>query len=499
MRATTVEIELSPGRVSATQGRRRAVVDLDPAAWERAWAEDLHPLDAPLAKALREIGVARGRASLVYRSPTAVAEIYCYPVKPARAMEAASLALADALGAPLDESAWSIRTLRAARRGNPQTVMLAAAERAATAESIERWIARSGLRLMGAEPGGARALAAVAATTLQRGGGRFAALRLDDDGGVLAASIDGRIAFVRSLGLGLNDFVEALTRPVRTPSGAQTLSLAQARAVLERVGVPEPSQVVDESLGVMGSDVLPLIQPALQRLLVEIKQSLRFGLDESDRTELTIELLGPGAGVPGLGETIAAAVERPVVPGGRCAATLRRSPRMSTLAPSARRRIMGRRATMAMRAGVAAAACLAAWDVSVAMTQERTLRAQSDALAAEVERAQASLLAMERASALEAAALEGWGRIEASFGRRADWLAVLREIAAVTPGEIRYSEVAGGQESGSPVATLSGVAWAGEGEAASGDGPIMRLVDALRTSPLVDRVELGETQRADMD
>lgn len=503
MSRKTVEISLSPGRLTVALGERCANIDLEEQLWETAWSEGLRPLDKPLTDALTELGVPGADGLLVYRSPTAIAEVFSYPVKAGAAEEAAALALADALGRPLEQCTWSLQTLSATTRPTVQTVILAAGDIAATAEVIEQWTRRAGVRLVHAEPADARALALVAgAVRCGPGGACRAVLRMDDAGSVFAAGSGERLAFVRCVGIGLDQFVEALTRPIPRKGGVAgpaQLGRAKAREILMRVGVPEPAQIVDEALGIRGGDLLPLMQPALQRLLIEIKQSLRFGLDDAERTSLMIGLDGPGAAIPGLAATIASAVDRPVAP---CAPPTKplKLRRMSTLAPSAREAIAMRRASVALRAGAVGAAALIAFETFSAVRREKAIGAEIAAIEIDAERAGEAIASAEAQRSVAAALTDAQAKLDASFGRRTDWMAFLRELAVLTPESVRFTEIAGSYESGLPMASLHGVAWFEEADTdASGEGPITRYLDALRASPLVDRVELGETQRSDFE
>ena len=50
---------------------------------------------------------------------------------------------------------------------------------------------------------------------------------------------------------------------------------------------------------------MPQIQPVLQRYVVELRQSLRFGLPEEERDAIEISVSGPGSMIFGLPELIA--------------------------------------------------------------------------------------------------------------------------------------------------------------------------------------------------
>ncbi len=500
MSRKTVQIELSPGRLTVRSARAERMVEIEDGAWEQAWADGLRPLDRPLRQALDELQIGPADAALLYRSPTMVAEVFSYPVKPAAASEAAMMALADALGRPLEDASWSLRTLAATARPRAQTVILACGDHNETAELLCDWLARADLRLIEAEPADARALAEVAAIVRSgaRAEGCRAALRLDPGGGVFAASEAGHIAFVRSISIGADHFVEALTRPIRRAAGALQLSRAQARDIWARFGVPEPQQIVDEALGLRGADLLPLVQPVLQRLIVDVKQSIRFGLQDASRSSVQVEMIGPAAATPGLSEALAAAIDRPVAPCAIARTGAAARP-MSALAPSAREGILFRRAALALRLGALLAFAQLGYEGYARHAEKRDLDAQIAAIETDAENAQALLALAEERMELAAALEAAEAQLELAFGNRIDWLAAMREIAAVTPEEIRFTEIAAVYESGVPIASLHGVAWLTDESEDVAESPIMRCLEALRASPLVERVELGEAQRAEIE
>src|SRR5690606_4687241 len=59
--------------------------------------------------------------------------------------------------------------------------------------------------------------------------------------------------------------------------------------------------------------VLPLLQPVLQRIFVELKQSFRKVLREGRDGQTLIEMSGPGAVIEGLDAAIARAVDAEIL------------------------------------------------------------------------------------------------------------------------------------------------------------------------------------------
>ncbi len=81
---------------------------------------------------------------------------------------------------------------------------------------------------------------------------------------------------------------------------------------MDVAGIPAPgSEVVP---GVTAAEVLRVMQPALQRLTVELKQSLRFTLEAAERPRVTFRLGGPARSIGQLERLLADQIEADVVP-----------------------------------------------------------------------------------------------------------------------------------------------------------------------------------------
>ena len=102
--------------------------------------------------------------------------------------------------------------------------------------------------------------------------------------------------------MGLDQMIEALTRPIRSGAEGESVELTfkEAAEIGSRFGLPDRDTVVDEARDIRGAHIMPLIQPVLQRLLVELKQTLRFGLKDMATTDLELIVTGPGASWTGI-------------------------------------------------------------------------------------------------------------------------------------------------------------------------------------------------------
>lgn len=78
------------------------------------------------------------------------------------------------------------------------------------------------------------------------------------------------------------------------------MTLGHATEVLMEHGIPVPGEAFGGEIGLSANAVLPLLQPVIQRLSIEIKQSARMVMRRSDTSTPRIHLEGPGSAVRGL-------------------------------------------------------------------------------------------------------------------------------------------------------------------------------------------------------
>lgn len=525
-RGKRVYVEVSPSRleVVAVTGGSAASRMEHPATvdWNAQWPGVLAGLDGPLARMVGELGATGCPATIVYSGPTATAGVFPCPAIAGKAAvdQAARLALTGLCSFPLDDNASQVVSLRtdASQKQTDgtqtpvQTHTLGVADTDASAEAVAQWASRAGLtveRLVPAEAAGMIA-ALRAAEAVAAGGEVRAALFFGEHASVLAAVHGERLSFVRSLGVGTESLVDALIRPIRPRGSAEdgtsrspiTLDRDAARVLLEASGIPAADQVIDKQRGIEGAAVLPLLQPVLQRVAIEVKQSLRFGIEEAAKSPVRLVVIGPGATIPRLSEIVArqcgletAATGPGPVGDAGCGliAGLRRAADVAPgiLPRSLERAGMLRLVRHGVWAGLAASVCLVAWDaysVRSALGREQARLEQLQRQAAPMtnstpmqEQAQA---ARDRVSAFDE-------KIREQMGEWVDWSAVLALLGERTPESVRLTGLELSAASGASCKLSGYVDSASAMEAASVIGGYMT---ALGAAPVVRSVDLGTTQ-----
>lgn len=527
MPAPRVIIELSPSCLAVSlfhkDGPRSHVIRFPAADWGDRWPSALGELALPLAAAVQHLGCVNAEATVIYSAPGATGSVFSCPasVGQTAAINAARLQLASLTDAPVANNPHTLTTLwtdkpikaaapdaaaPASSPSLPQTYVLGIADSETRTTAIDVWLKAAGLRLAGLVPGDAPAIleaVATATSPLAPGATCTAVLWFGEHGSVLAAGTPTRLMYVRALSLGTESFVDALTRQMRSRiEGAEPFQLTrdQARTLFKTVGIPSPDQAIPGRDDINGASVLPLIQPLLQRLCTEAKQSVRFGVAEQDRASTTLLLLGPGAAVPRFDAAIERQTQlklgpsRPDAHATLTSAALASGNSLPTIVPQA---VAGQRLARGIRIAAAIGAT-----VSLTITGLETL-----SIRAELERENVRLTRLRlgdtsqqagyeqrdkaRQSLEAVAALET--RIAKTVGPDAPWTALLRLLARDTPEAIELRTLTFTRDEAGVTAGLSGTVWS---RAEAPSAPIITgYVKHLAAIPIISRARLGSTQR----
>ncbi len=533
MSGQSVIIEVSPSRLELAVLRGRSVVAsrtrrFDATEWDRAWPDALAALTPILAQMVSELACAHAPATVLYTAPGSVSTIASCPATTplGDARKAAALALTGLAEFALESNPFEINFLSDHAPANaqstpesasPQRHALAVADTEERAAAIAAWVNSAGLRFTAMIPGEAVVQRDAARLCSRRdlAGAVCAVLWLGEHGSTLAVGRGGTLNFVRAIPVGLELLVDAVCRPLRaraSDSTSHTLDRAGVREILRSIGIPRIDDAIPGHPDLSGASLLPLLQPTLQRLSVEIKQSVRFGVSEQDRASVQLQLAGPGAMVPSLTAALAALsgcrpAEESARPSestdssavrGIIASFLLASRELPTLLPIAQRRdILTTRVRRALAGGLAAAAALLAFDSCITRAQ---LAAESAKLAA-LTHAQAAAAPASRAREAVASARSALAavqqRIGAQLSSAPDFAAALRLLARATPAEIRLSSISFTRNAESASGRMSASIRAA---AEQPTAPTIReYLDRLGDFPLFENVKLGLCQRAKVD
>lgn len=521
-----VFVQFTPTRWELTHprpgGREPARSELtDPIDSPAKWATALDAFRSRLSAWTDELGLVRTQAVVLYWSPDAAASVHACAASAGlgRARHAAELALTE--GVPYDLSAnpsdctflWRDRRESVTPDGGARPAQvhhLAVADRAANAGAVVEAVRAAGLTPVALVPiAAAGVVAAVAAlrerAAESRDGGVHAVAWVGEHQSVLVAGDTNRLLLLRQLSLGTESLVEALARPIRSGDGGTQcvlLDRATARRRLAAFGVPSvdvgssTADTLDPTLA------LPLLQPVLQRLALEARNSLRFGLGADDRKGLRLHLAGPGAAIDGLagvlctdaGDDASAARTAPSHPpaGEMLAAGV--STGLNLLPRPQLEAMQAQRLRRALWAGVAAATLAVGADTAMTLNATRQADAVLEHLRADASTPDSSREALVRAVSLQQTIDAARARLGHALSDVPEWAAVLAHIADATPACIRLTSLACTREEGTWVCRVNGTAASESG--ASGVESVRDYVQALAAAPVVSHARLGATQRA---
>ncbi len=305
---TSVEVAVLAGGVCIAHAERSVTTVDAPAA---ACVDSVRQV---VADCVADLG-ARGLSGYVISSlPGASVAVVDVPAAAGTAAgePAAKLALFELAHYSLDEHPFACGSLSLDPVSAPtrQRHMLASCDQDANVHALMSLGGSAGVRLLGVIPADVLEISAGVNVPTSANAPVSASLWIGRRSSVLTCRVGGAVKFVRALSVGLDQLALALCRPLRlTSDPGETreakLTEREARELLLTGGIPTPESVFCPTRGIEGTCVLPALQPIIQRLAIEIKQSLRFGLTEEQRASLTISVDGPGAGVARLAELVA--------------------------------------------------------------------------------------------------------------------------------------------------------------------------------------------------
>lgn len=536
MPSQRVIIEVSPSALEVAVCRggsilRRCRTELTLGQWPATWTDGLSQLDAALADAVTQLKCGGHPATVIYQGPTpgAVVSITSCAASAgtAAATNAATLALSNLASFPIDANPSVVEPLYRDRSGSvPQLHMIASADSEAVIAAISGWLDRAKLRFDGVMPAEVAAMLAAVeyGDELASTEHVHAALWIAGHTSALAAVHRGRLLLLRPISAGSDLLAEALTRPLRVRDAAATpqsitLDRSEARTLLSRAGIPAAGQPMPGLEACDGTAALPWLQPVLQRLALEIKQSLRFGVAEADRANVRLSLTGPGALVPNLQGTLARLsgvleADASTTPRSHIDAVVRRAELPCLLSAERCTERAVHTLRRAMLVGVTAAAGLVAFD---GLATRQTLSDQRARLVMiRQQTAGGSLDASHHTTLMSyTAARSLQSRVESRLGDAPDWAAALRLIARTTPSSLRIQDLTMHNQSppaattpapdeppapppppAGGVCTLRGYVF---DKSVDGATTIRNYMQKLQGSPLVESVNLTSTQRTRLD
>lgn len=486
------------------------------------WSKELLRLSDTLRELARKLGVDGAEAIVLYAGPTQAVTLESLPIRStAQAIEAAKLSCMEKVNYPTVAAVCEAMPIGRNGAGADvarRTHVAVAVDRDDVLGAIARFVEESGLRFVSAIPIDAPLMAQLAEQGLSDTESQ-ARLYVGEHSSLFFISGNRSLLFARRIGLGVESMVNVLTHPIRARSGEEpvTLSVDQAREILNNHGVPDRDVIVHDEPELRGMQIIPVLQPVLQRIVVELRQSLRFSLPEGSAGTVPVHCLGPGSRIPGLAHVIEAELEMslaaeteqqqsrapeadterlPILGVGSVmmladAVRNRRILRDFALLPTDHTRMRQRMHLQRwLWAGAAAALFMVAVDGFRYHATVQLLSSQKAAMLSH----HSELDTFHRTSAVLAGALAEMShierRVDAELQHHFDSRAALNELSYLTPDSIQLTAITFRRFEQGMTGTLSGIAL----HDADQQTDLKRYVEQIRSSPLFVDAVLGNVQ-----
>ncbi|MCP3905771.1 MAG: hypothetical protein GY715_19260 [Planctomycetes bacterium] len=473
------------------------------------WCKAVRRSAISLKPILAEMNAAGASARVLYRSPTQTVSMPGFAVRsPGQAIEAAMLEATDSLSYPAMSAVIETAIVaRDAHGEDRETHIAVVADREDVAAAIMEMVEEAGLRFESACPIDAAVMVGVVRDELDGKNDHRGVLYVGTQTSYFVAARNGTLLFSRRIDLGIEALAASLTRPIIGAGGTVIeLDLEESREMVQAFGVPDRDQVVDEQRQLTGSQIAPLLQPVLQRCVVEIRQSIRFGVSEADRDGLKLHVTGPGSALPGLSAVLAKELGLELTAGGAYESTgqwrdpnagagevtdalrhrrvLERLNIMPRQAGVRRRRARMRRWAMT---GTTAAALIIASDAVRHQVQLSDARERAAKVSQQIGDIEQLVATEEKLRTVVDAEATLTGSIEKATGLRVNYAACMNELGRITPTTVRFESMQFNRREGTMFGTVTGCAAADED---TGTNDLERFIDALGSSPLFHEINL---------
>lgn len=476
--------------------------------WSAIWESSLAPLDEALSRIVTRLGLSPGsEACVVFEACGALAEFQSIGTGGFEATSAARLAAAERLGVSADSPCLVVRRLgrSTGENGRASTQFIVAGATENELQKVSRWIERAHLHCRGAVPTSAMLMDALATKLLSwRGESDLNLFHIDRCRSVVGSGSRRGITMLRTFEVGLSHLAEAVMRAASGAEGGRGGGIAfdRAQAVLVEQGLPQSGQVFDEESGLAARVVLPYLQPVLQRIFVELKQSFRKALREGRSGQTLIEMSGPGAVIEGLDSAIARALDaevmRPTGASGEQGASEIwadwAGDRLLLHTPAEMAERRGRSLRRAAIAGALLAGCVVGAEAMVQSHQIASLERRIAESADRVQQVQQFGATCDKAVSKEKSLDTARDLVSSFAGEQPKWSALLREVALAAEGKVVLTEVRGMSDEGQSSLSIAGLA-----DASVEPSPLSELIGQLQSSPLVQDVQVVSRRLIEMD
>lgn len=487
-------------------------IALDPSMWSEHWQGGLMRLDLPLRQLLSRFSFRRkGTVTLLYQSPTLTKQIYTFNLSGSHARDASRSKIREGVGFT---DPVSVCQLGSENASGQSSTMLAYSDREETLRSLYAWLNRCGVRVSSMIPHAIVSIVCAADRAMEMSEDSVL-FYFDSDISIIAHAQNGQLRLIRPADIGYQKLADSYhqvlgenrSQQEQKPDTQELMSVSSG--CLFKYGIPfQPTEFEGVELR---STVLPCMAPALQRIGIDVKQTIRFGIEGgADLKNLYVS--GPGAAIPCISKAVGEHLELHVQPvagfeqyepskfGGVGTTELHAinaSGMANGLLPSvAQDEKTRKRLGRALLAGSAVA--LLAMGAEYTIASLNIGQTEHQMLSDAPRLNQVNTFDNDRSEVHQIASMihDISGMVTNKSKRIAQWDALLSEIGKHTGDGVRIQELRGEHGDEEPYLLINGYAVAEEGNA---PGQVLdHFVNQLERLECVGSVKLGATSRIEV-
>lgn len=517
-----VVVSLGPMRLDVARVRRGEIVSrasawLDRVTLEQAWNTELHSLDGTLEQLLRLVEAPPGAATIIeYSSPETSVDVFTIPASENPDIASRKM-LADASSLDLAKEPFAMLPLGSAGDGpTAQHHVLGAADQDIRTDMLRNWLRRAGLHPAAYVPLDAAAVQVAAARAQSfEASAPLVVVHLGERRTVIVLAHGGELKLVRCVGIGTSVLVDAAAQASASEGQVvDALQRKQAYETLRQSGISLHSTRGPRSEG--ADRLLPFLNPALQRYVIEIRQTLRFGLSPQDAARVVLHCIGAGNVLPGFARTLAAQLEVSVPEDAEEGSVehpqtvdlglslMVDAARISLTPESHRRATQSRRAMQGLAAGAVVSAALVVGDGLGVWARIHSQLQSFESMSPIHEQLRQRAALSEQVAALKRQNAEIYRTIRQGLADQPDWKLVFAEVADATQERMKLTDITLTTGSGGATMSLRGVLSSGPADGqpqhvgATAQSAMGRFLATLSAAAAVESAELGETRIAEV-
>lgn len=518
MSQSHIVVSLGPLRLDVAHVHKGEIISrasawLDRVTIEQAWNTDLHSLDSTLDQLLQAVEARPGMSGVAeYASPETSVDVFTVPENEDPTLGATKM-LADASNIDLSTEPFVTLPLDAPSLPGQHHV-LGATDLDLRVDAVRNWLRRVGLRPVAFVPIDAAAVqVAVNRARQLQGSSPSVLVHLGERRTVIVLTHMGELKLVRCVGIGTSVLVDAVAEA--TAAEGQTIDSLHRKQSFESLRQMGISLAARGPKTEASDRLLPFLNPALQRYIVEIRQTLRFGLTPQDAARAVLQCFGAGSALPGLTRTIAGQLDISVPdeqsqPASEYSHTvdvglsLQVDPSAISLMPSSHRKAaQSRRAMGGLVAGAAGALLLVAGDAAFTYAKMHEQQVELQRLTPIHHELEGRDALYRQVTALRGQNNEIYRTIRQGLSDQPDWKLVLSELADATDERMKLSDVTLSASNSGATMSLRGAlasdpAAPADSPQAALQSPMTHFLQTLASAAAVESAELGETRTAEI-